>query len=50
MEGDVSIRINKKNHTELKKIKGAIQAKTGENITFDKVIEDLLKEYKKRRK
>ena len=37
-------------HKELLKIQGQIQAKTGENTSMDKVIAELIKNYKKRTK
>ena len=36
-------------HTELLKIQGQIQAKTGEITTMEDVLTELIKKYKKRR-
>ena len=34
-------------HKDLVKIQGSIQAKTGEQISFDDVLQELIKDYKK---
>lgn len=40
---------NTKIHTELLKIQGEIQAKTGEFTSMEKVLEELIKNYRKKR-
>jgi len=45
-----TLRIENENiHKELLKIQGQIQAKSGEYISMEKVIEELVKAYKKRK-
>ena len=46
-EDDTSLRINKDTHKDLVKIQGSIQAKIGEQISFDEVLQELIKYYKK---
>jgi len=45
-----TLRIDNENiHKELLKIQGQIQAKSGEYISIEKVIEELVKAYRKRK-
>lgn len=43
-----TLRISEKSHKEMLKIQGEIQAKSGEFTSMDDVIEQLVKEYKKK--
>jgi len=43
-----TIRISKNTHTELLKIMGQIQAKTGKIPTLDDALKELLENYKKK--
>jgi len=46
-----TLRIDNENiHKELLKIQGQIQAKTGEYTSMEKVIEELVKSYKKKQR
>jgi len=45
-----TIRISKNTHTELLKIMGQIQAKTGKIPTLDDALKELLENYKKKSK
>ena len=47
---DTTIRINTETHKRLIKRRGLIEAETGEDATFDDVINELLDQDKKRRK
>ena len=42
-----TIRISKKTHLELKKIKGELLAKNGKERTFDEIIQLLIEHYRK---
>jgi len=44
-----SIRITKSTHKEILKVKGKIQAKTGEIPTLDDALKELLENYKKKK-
>jgi len=46
----ISIQINDDTHRKLIKKRGLIEAKTGQDATFDDVITELLDQAKKRRK
>jgi hypothetical protein len=46
--GDTSIRIDQETKTELLKIIGYLQAKTGKTITADDALRELLENYKKK--
>jgi hypothetical protein len=46
--GDTSIRIDQETKTELLKIIGYLQAKTGKTITADDALKELLENYKKK--
>ena len=43
-----TLRISEENHRDMMKIQGQIQAKSGEFTSMDDVIEELVKEHKKR--
>ena len=45
-----TLRISDENHTEMLKIQGMIQAKSGEFTSMDNVIEDLVQLYIKKNK
>jgi len=46
-----TLRIDNENiHKELVKIQGEIQAKSGEYISMEKVIEELVKNYRKKQR
>ena len=49
-EEDTSLRISADTHKDLVKIQGSIQAKTGEQISFDEILRELIADYKKRHK
>ena len=44
-----TLRISDKNHTEMLKIQGQIQAQSGEFTSMDDVIANLVKAFKKKR-
>jgi hypothetical protein len=45
-----SIRVGKDTHSELLKIIGQIQAKTGKSTTIDDALKELVENYKKKSK
>lgn len=45
-----TLRISDKNHKEMLKIQGEIQAKSGEFTSMDDVISKMVESYKKKRK
>lgn len=45
-----TLRISDENHTEMLKIQGQIQAKSGEFTSMDDVIYDLVRIYRKKNK
>jgi hypothetical protein len=47
---NTTIRIGKNTHTELLKIMGQIQARTGKIPTLDDALKELLENYKKKSK
>ena len=49
-EKDTNMRISADTHRDLVKIQGSIQAKIGEQISFDEVLRELIIDYKKRHK
>ncbi len=49
-EEDTSLRISANTHTDLVKIQGSIQAKTGQVTSLDQALQELISEYKKRHK
>jgi len=49
-EEDTSLRISTDTHKDLIKIQGSIQAKTGNQVSFDDVLRELIVDYKKRHK
>ena len=44
-----TLRISDENHTEMLKIQGQIQSKSGEFTSMDDVIAELVKSFKKRK-
>ncbi|MEX0763896.1 MAG: hypothetical protein WD033_01835 [Nitrosopumilaceae archaeon] len=48
--GDTSIRIDQQTKTELLKVIGYLQAKTGKTMTADDALKELLENYKKKTK
>ena len=48
MGENTTIRIGKNSHTELLKIMGQIQARTGKIPTLDDALKELLENYKKK--
>ena len=48
--GDTSIRIDQETKTELFKVIGYLQAKTGKNVTAYDALRELLENYKKKTK
>ena len=46
-EKDTNMRISADTHKDLVKIQGSIQVKIGEQISFDEVLRELIKDYKK---
>lgn len=48
--GDTSIRVDKETKTELLKVIGYLQAKTGKTMTADDALKELLENYKKKTK
>lgn len=50
MTNITSIRVTKDTHSELLKIIGQIQAKTGKPTTVDDALKELLENYKKKSK
>lgn len=49
MAENTTIRIGKNTHTELLKVMGQIQARTGKIPTLDDALKELLENYKKRK-
>ena len=49
-EEDTNMRISADTHKDLVKIQGSIQAKTGQQVSFDNVLKELISDYKKRHK
>jgi len=49
-EEDTSLRISPNTHKDLVKIQGSIQIKTGQTTSLDVVLQELIKDYKKRHK
>jgi len=49
-EEDTSLRISAYTHKGLVKIQGSIQTKTGQQISFDDVLRELIVDYKKHHK
>jgi len=47
---DTSIRVDQETKTELLKVIGYLQAKTGKTITADDALKELLENYKKKSK
>jgi len=47
-EEDTSLRISADTHKDLVKIQGSIQAKTGQTTSLDVILQELIKDYKKR--
>lgn len=47
-EEDTSMRISADTHKDLVKIQGAILTKTGQLTSLDQVLQELIKDYKKR--
>ena len=45
---DTSIRVDKETKTELLKVIGYLQAKTGKTVTADDALRELLENYKKK--
>jgi hypothetical protein len=48
--GDTSIRIDQETKTELLKVIGYLQAKTGKTMTADDALRELLENYKRKTK
>ena len=49
-EEDTNMRISADTHKDLIKIQGSIQAKIGQIISLDIVLQELIKDYKKHHK
>jgi len=47
-EEDTNMRISANTHKDLVKIQGSIQAKIGHITSLDQVLQELIKDYKKR--
>ena len=43
------IEVDKETHTEILKVVGQIQAKTGKSVTIEEALKELVKNYKKKR-
>ena len=46
--GITSIKVDKETHREILKVVGQIQARTGETVTIDEALRELLENYKKK--
>ena len=49
-EEDTSLRISANTHSDLVKIQGSIQVKTGQVTSLDQALQELIKDYKKHHK
>ncbi len=50
MNDTTNIKLGRKTHADLRRIKGTLQAKSDEEVTFDHVLAELISFYKKRHK